>query len=45
MMKIKKKKAHKKMCHKKKLKFQDYKNCLEVAQVERKIKPFKNRVN
>ena len=41
----KKKKAHKKMCHKKKLKFQDYKNCLEVAQVERKIKPFKKRVN
>ena len=38
MMKIKKKKAHKKMCHKEKLKFQHYKNCLEVAQVERKIK-------
>ena len=45
MMKIKKKKALKKMCHKKKLKFQNYKNCLEVAQVERKIKQFKNRVN
>ena len=34
MMKINK---HKKMCLKKNLKFQDYKNCLEVAQIENKI--------
>ena len=25
------------MCHKKKFKFQDYKNCLEASQIENKI--------
>ena len=25
---------HKKVCYKKKLKFEDYKNCLEAAQTE-----------
>ena len=27
----------KKMCHKKKFKFEDYKNCLETTQLENKI--------
>ena len=36
-MKIKKQ-NHKKVCHKKKFKLQDHKNCLEAAQIERKIK-------
>ena len=35
MMKIKKQKAQKR-----KLKFQDYKNCLEAAQIENKINNF-----
>ena len=37
MMKIKKQKIQKKVCMKRKLKFQDYKNCLEAAQIENKI--------
>ena len=37
-MKIKKGKGTKKCVIKRKLKFQDYKNCLEVAQIERNIK-------
>ena len=36
-MKIKKAKATKKCVIKRKLKFQDYKNCLEAAQIENKI--------
>ena len=36
-MKIKKAKDTKKCVIKRKLKFQDYKNCLEAAQLERKI--------
>ena len=33
------------MCHKKNLKFQDYKNCLEAAQFENKISHFeKNKI-
>ena len=36
MMKIKNKR-HKKVSHKKKLKLKDYKNCLEAAQIERKV--------
>ena len=35
-MKLKKQKA-KKVCHKKTLKFQNYKNCLEAIQPESKI--------
>ena len=43
-MKIKKQKA-KKMYHKK-LKFQDYKNCLEVPQIENKINHLeKNKID
>ena len=29
------------MCHKKKIKFQDYKNCLEAAQIKYKTNHFK----
>ena len=36
-MKIKKQKAQKKCAIKRKVKFQDYKNCLEAAQIEWKI--------
>ena len=32
-----KSKRHKKVCHQRKLKFQDYKNCLEAAQFENKV--------
>ena len=39
----KKSKDTKKCVIKRKLKFQDYKNCLEVAQIERKIKLFKKK--
>ena len=35
VLKIKKQKA--KMCHKRKLKFQDYKNCLGATQLKNKI--------
>ena len=35
MMKVKKQKV-KKICHKRKLKFQDYKSCLETSQIENK---------
>ena len=42
-MKIKNQKTQKKCVIKRKLKFQDYKNCLEVAQIERKIKLFKKK--
>ena len=46
MMKIKKQKAQKKCVIKRKLKFKDYKKCLEVAQIERKINYFKkNRID
>ena len=38
MMKIKKKQKRQKKCViKGKIKFQDYKNCLEASQIERKI--------
>ena len=37
MTKIKKEKEQKKPAIKRKLKFQDYKNCLEASQIERKI--------
>ena len=37
MMKIKKAKGTKKCVMKRKLKFEDYKNCLEAAQIENKI--------
>ena len=37
MMKIKKQKEQKIVSKKNKLRFQDYKNCLEAAQIERKI--------
>ena len=41
-MKIKKRKT--KTCViKRKLEFQDYKNCLEVAQIETKIKPVRKK--
>ena len=37
MMGIKtKSQRHKKVCHKKKLKFEDYKHCLEATQLENK---------
>ena len=43
-MKIKSKR-HKKVYHKKKIKFQDYKNCLEAAQTGNKINHFeKNKI-
>ena len=29
--------SYKKVCHKRKLKFEDYKNCLEPIQIENKI--------
>ena len=33
------------MCHKKTLKFEEHKNCLEAAQIENKINHFeKNRI-
>ena len=41
MMNIKKIKRPKNMCHKKKIKFEDYKNCLEAAQIENKINHLK----
>ena len=28
---------HRKVCHKKKIKFENYKNCLEATQLEKKI--------
>ena len=37
VVKIKKQKAQKRCVIKRKLKFQDYRNCLEAAQIERKI--------
>ena len=34
------------MCHKKKLKFQDYKNCLEASQIENEINHLeKNKID
>ena len=39
-MKIKKTKDTIKCVMKRKIKFQDYKNCLEAAQIENKFKPF-----
>ena len=39
-------KLKKQLCHKKKPKFQDYKNCLEATQLENKINQLENkRVN
>ena len=46
MMKIKKAKGIKKCVIKRKLKFQDYKNCLEAAQIENKINHLeKNKID
>ena len=36
VVKIKKSKSHKEVCHEKKRKFQDYKACLETNQLENK---------
>ena len=45
-MKIKKQKAQKSVTQKKKIKFQNYKNCLETAQIENKINHLeKNRID
>ena len=45
-MKIKKAKGTKKYVIKRKLKFQDYKNCLEAAQIENKINHLeKNKID
>ena len=41
MMKIKKHKAQKKLLLNRKLKFENYKNCLEAAQMENKINHYK----
>ena len=43
-MKIKKQKAQKSVT-KRKLKFQDYKNCLEAAQIKRKINYLRKKEN
>ena len=43
MMKVKKQKV-KKICHKRKLKFQDYKSCLETSQIENKKKQFRRKI-
>ena len=46
MMKIKKQKAPKKCAIKRKIKFQDYKSCLEAAQIKSKINHLeKNRID
>ena len=42
-MKRKKQKGQKKWVTKRKLKFQDYKNCSEAAQIERKINYFRKK--
>ena len=42
-MKRKKQKGQKKWVIKRKLKFQDYKNCSEAAQIERKINYFRKK--
>ena len=34
---------HKKVCHKGKLKFENYKNCLEGTQLENKINHLENK--
>ena len=45
-MKIKKKKDSKRCVKKGNFKFQDYKNCLEVAQIENKIQHLeKNKIH
>ena len=45
MMKIKKQKAPKKCVIKRKIKFQDYKSCLEAAEIKSKINHLeKNRI-
>ena len=45
MMKIKKQKAPKKYVIKRKIKFQDYKSCLEASQIKSKINHLeKNRI-
>ena len=36
-------KRHKKVCHKKPLKFQECKNCLESTQIENKINHFEKK--
>ena len=33
------------MCHKKKLKIENYKNCLEVIQLDNEIKDLKKKMN
>ena len=43
-MKIKKSKRHKKCAIKRKVKFQDYKNCLEAAQIENKVKQLEKTI-
>ena len=41
----KKSKRHKKECHKTKLKFEDYKQCLEATKFENKINQLEKKVN
>ena len=36
---------HKKVCHKRKLKFENYKNCLEATQLENKSYLEKHKIN
>ena len=45
MIKIKKAKGTKKVCHKWNLKFQGYKNCLEAGQTESKINHLEKKQN
>ena len=41
--KTQKTKRHKKVHHKRKIKFKDYKNCLEATQIENEIKHFEKK--
>ena len=43
MTDIKKRKKYKKVYHQKKLKFQDYENCLNPAKIDRKLKHWENK--
>ena len=46
VVKIEKSKRHQKVCHKNKLKFKNYQNCLEATQFEKKIYYLdKNEIN
>ena len=42
---MKKSKRHKKFCHKNKLKFDDYKHCLESTQLESKSNKLEKKID